>query len=294
MAKIKILNSIEGNINRTLVNSAVLTSEGLSVKQKFFNEILKDDFEEVRLKDLVKNYDIKEPKGTFSIVASDNLGNLEFVDEFERIPTDGLKNLKKINFDKRKLSGIIEFNETQFSDDNTLSDFVIETLGIKLIKSENIEIIRILNNKSAINVQSIKGEAGSEAFSKVVNSNLKQDCIKNGSIVANYSFYKEIDTYDNRSKGILKKEEDKLYYMDKPLYIIGDECFEESNPVAFVGNLKRAVAFIEDKEGNIDISINIKHGFLTDDILARIKALCDVRELLSDSYIKIQVKEQVE
>lgn len=287
----KILNSIEGNINKSLVNAAVLTTEGLSVKQKFFNEIIKDDFEEPRLKDIVKNYDIKEMSGTFSIVANDNLGNLGFVEEFEKIPTDSLKNLKAIKFKKRKLSGIIEFNETQFSDDNTLADFVIEILTYKLIKSENTEIIHLLNNKNAIKIASVKGEVGSEAFISIVNSNLKQDSIKNGSIIANYSFYKEVDTYDNRSKGILKKEEDKLYYMDKPLYVFGDDCLEDTTPVAFVGNFKRAVGFIEDKKGNADISINTKAGFLTDDILARIKSFCDVKELLSESYIKIVVKE---
>ena len=287
----KILNSIEGNINKSLVNAAVLTTEGLSVKQKFFNEIIKDDFEEPRLKDIVKNYDIKEMSGTFSIVANDNLGNLGFVEEFEKIPADSLKNLKAIKFKKRKLSGIIEFNETQFSDDNTLADFVIEILTYKLIKSENTEIIHLLNNKNAIKIASIKGEVGSEAFISIVNSNLKQDSIKNGSIIANYSFYKEVDTYDNRSKGILKKEEDKLYYMDKPLYVFGDDCLEDTTPVAFVGNFKRAVGFIEDKKGNADISINTKAGFLTDDILARIKSFCDVKELLSESYIKIVVKE---
>lgn len=287
----KILNSIEGRINKVLVDSAVLTSESLSVKQKFFNEIIKDDFEEVRLKDLVKNYDIKESEGSFSIISSDNLGNLEFVEEMGKIPTDELKNLKKIKFEKGKLSGIIQFNETQFSDDNTLADFIVESLGNKLIKSENIEIIRLLNKKLAINIASVKGELGSDNFISIVNSKLKQDSIKNGSIIANYSFYKEIDTYDNRSKGILKKEENKLYYMDKPLYVIGDECFEDTTPIAFVGNFKRAVGFIEDKEGNIDISINIKAGFLTDDILARIKSFCDVKELLSESYIKIAVKE---
>ncbi|MDY6228067.1 MAG: phage major capsid protein [Clostridium sp.] len=287
----KILNSIEGNINKSLVNAAVLTTEGLSVKQKFFNEIIKDDFEEPRLKDIVKNYDIKEMSGTFSIVANDNLGNLGFVEEFEKIPADSLKNLKAIKFKKRKLSGIIEFNETQFSDDNTLADFVIEILTYKLIKSENTEIIHLLNNKNAIKIASVKGEVGSEAFISIVNSNLKQDSIKNGSIIANYSFYKEVDTYDNRSKGILKKEEDKLYYMDKPLYVFGDDCLEDTTPVAFVGNFKRAVGFIEDKKGNADISINTKAGFLTDDILARIKSFCDVKELLSESYIKIVVKE---
>lgn len=41
--KNKILNSIERNINESLLNSAVLTTEGLTVKQKFFNEIVKDD-----------------------------------------------------------------------------------------------------------------------------------------------------------------------------------------------------------------------------------------------------------
>lgn len=287
----KILNSIEGNINKSLVNAAVLTTEGVSVKQKFFNEIIKDDFEEPRLKDIVKNYDIKEMSGTFSIVANDNLGNLGFVEEFEKIPADSLKNLKAIKFKKRKLSGIIEFNETQFSDDNTLADFVIEILTYKLIKSENTEIIHLLNNKNAIKIASVKGEVGSEAFISIVNSNLKQDSIKNGSIIANYSFYKEVDTYDNRSKGILKKEEDKLYYMDKPLYVFGDDCLEDTTPVAFVGNFKRAVGFIEDKKGNADISINTKAGFLTDDILARIKSFCDVKELLSESYIKIVVKE---
>lgn len=289
--KNKILKSIEGNINKSLVNAAVLTSEGLSVKQKFFNEIIKDDFEEARLKDLVKNYDIKEMSGTFSVVASGDLGNLEFVEELGKIPADSLKNLKAIKFKKSKLSGIISFNETQFSDDNTLSDFVIETLTYKLIKSENIEILRVLNNKESINIPSVKGEEGSNAFISIVNSNLKQDSIKNGSIFANYSFYKEVDTYDNRSKGILKKEEDKLYYMDKPLYVVGDDCLEDITPVAFVGNFKRAAGFIEDKEGNADISINTKTGFLTDDILARIKSFCDVKELLSESYIKIAVKE---
>lgn len=289
--KNKILNSIERNINESLLNSAVLTTEGLTVKQKFFNEIVKDDFGEVRLKDLVKNYDIKESSGSFSIVSSDNLGNLDFIEELEKIPVDNLENLKKIKFKKSKLSGIIEFNETQFSDDNTLADFIIETLGYKLIKSENIEIIRVLNNKLPINIPSVKGEVGSDAFISIVNSNLKQDYIKNGSIISNYSFYKEVDTYDNRSKGILKKEDDKLYYMDKPLYVVGDDCIEDTIPVAFVGNLKRAVGFIEDKEGNIDISINTKAGFLTDDILAKIKSFCDVKELLSDSYIKIEVKE---
>lgn len=289
--KNKILKSIEGNINKSLVNAAVLTSEGLSVKQKFFNEIIKDDFEEARLKDLVKNYDIKEMSGTFSVVASGDLGNLEFVEELGKIPVDSLKNLKAIKFKKSKLSGIISFNETQFSDDNTLSDFVIETLTYKLIKSENIEILRVLNNKESINIPSVKGEEGSNAFISIVNSNLKQDSIKNGSIFANYSFYKEVDTYDNRSKGILKKEEDKLYYMDKPLYVVGDDCLEDITPVAFVGNFKRAAGFIEDKEGNADISINTKTGFLTDDILARIKSFCDVKELLSESYIKIAVKE---
>lgn len=289
--KNKILKSIEGNINKSLVNAAILTSEGLSVKQKFFNEIIKDDFEEARLKDLVKNYDIKEMSGTFSVVASGDLGNLEFVEEFGKIPADSLKNLKAIKFKKSKLSGIISFNETQFSDDNTLSDFVIETLTYKLIKSENIEILRVLNNKESINIPSVKGEEGSNAFISIVNSNLKQDSIKNGSIFANYSFYKEVDTYDNRSKGILKKEEDKLYYMDKPLYVVGDDCLEDITPVAFVGNFKRAAGFIEDKEGNADISINTKAGFLTDDILARIKSFCDVKELLSESYIKIAVKE---
>ena len=189
------------------------------------------------------------------------------------------------------MSGIIEFNETQFSDDNTLADFVIEILTYKLIKSENTEIIHLLNNKNAIKIASVKGEVGSEAFISIVNSNLKQDSIKNGSIIANYSFYKEVDTYDNRSKGILKKEEDKLYYMDKPLYVFGDDCLEDTTPVAFVGNFKRAVGFIEDKKGNADISINTKAGFLTDDILARIKSFCDVKELLSESYIKIVVKE---
>lgn len=287
----KILNSIEGNINKSLVNAAVLTTEGLSVKQKFFNEIIKDDFEEPRLKDIVKNYDIKEMSGTFSIVANDNLGNLGFVEEFEKIPADSLKNLKAIKFKKRKLSGIIEFNETQFSDDNTLADFIIEILTYKLIKSENTEIIHLLNNKNAIKIASVKGEVGSEAFISIVNSNLKQDSIKNGSIIANYSFYKEVDTYDNRSKGILKKEEDKFYYMDKPLYVFGDDCLEDTTPVAFVGNFKRAVGFIEDKKGNADISINTKAGFLTDDILAKIKLFCDVKELLSESYIKIVVKE---
>ncbi len=78
--KNKILNSVGRNINKSLVDSAVLTSESLSVKQKFFNEIMKDDFEEVRLKDLIKNYDIKEMKGSFSVVYSNNLGDLEFVD----------------------------------------------------------------------------------------------------------------------------------------------------------------------------------------------------------------------
>lgn len=289
--KNKILKSIEGNINKSLVNAAILTSEGLSVKQKFFNEIMKDDFEEARLKDLVKNYDIKEMSGTFSVVASGDLGNLEFVEELGKIPVDSLRNLKAIKFKKSKLSGIISFNETQFSDDNTLSDFVIETLTYKLIKSENIEILRVLNNKESINIPSVKGEEGSNAFISIVNSNLKQDSIKNGSIFANYSFYKEVDTYDNRSKGILKKEEDKLYYMDKPLYVVGDDCLEDITPVAFVGNFKRAAGFIEDKEGNADISINTKTGFLTDDILARIKSFCDVKELLSESYIKIAVKE---
>lgn len=289
--KNKILKSIEGNINKSLVNAAVLTSEGLSVKQKFFNEIIKDDFEEARLKDLVKNYDIKEMSGTFSVVASGDLGNLEFVEELGKIPVDSLRNIKAIKFKKSKLSGIISFNETQFSDDNTLSDFVIETLTYKLIKSENIEILRVLNNKESINIPSVKGEEGSNAFISIVNSNLKQDSIKNGSIFANYSFYKEVDTYDNRSKGILKKEEDKLYYMDKPLYVVGDDCLEDITPVAFVGNFKRAAGFIEDKEGNADISINTKAGFLTDDILARIKSFCDVKELLSESYIKIAVKE---
>ncbi|WP_373205845.1 phage major capsid protein [Clostridium tertium] len=289
--KNKILKSIEGNINKSLVNAAILTSEGLSVKQKFFNEIMKDDFEEARLKDLVKNYDIKEMSGTFSVVASGDLGNLEFVEEFGKIPVDSLRNIKAIKFKKSKLSGIISFNETQFSDDNTLSDFVIETLTYKLIKSENIEILRVLNNKESINIPSVKGEEGSNAFISIVNSNLKQDSIKNGSIFANYSFYKEVDTYDNRSKGILKKEEDKLYYMDKPLYVVGDDCLEDITPVAFVGNFKRAAGFIEDKEGNADISINTKTGFLTDDILARIKSFCDVKELLSESYIKIAVKE---
>ncbi|MDB1949198.1 phage major capsid protein [Clostridium tertium] len=289
--KNKILKSIEGNINKSLVNAAILTSEGLSVKQKFFNEIMKDDFEEARLKDLVKNYDIKEMSGTFSVVASGDLGNLEFVEELGKIPVDSLRNIKAIKFKKSKLSGIISFNETQFSDDNTLSDFVIETLTYKLIKSENIEILRVLNNKESINIPSVKGEEGSNAFISIVNSNLKQDSIKNGSIFANYSFYKEVDTYDNRSKGILKKEEDKLYYMDKPLYVVGDDCLEDITPVAFVGNFKRAAGFIEDKEGNADISINTKTGFLTDDILARIKSFCDVKELLSESYIKIAVKE---
>lgn len=289
--KNKILKSIEGNINKSLVNAAILTSEALSVKQKFFNEIMKDDFEEARLKDLVKNYDIKEMSGTFSVVASGDLGNLEFVEELGKIPVDSLRNIKAIKFKKSKLSGIISFNETQFSDDNTLSDFVIETLTYKLIKSENIEILRVLNNKESINIPSVKGEEGSNAFISIVNSNLKQDSIKNGSIFANYSFYKEVDTYDNRSKGILKKEEDKLYYMDKPLYVVGDDCLEDITPVAFVGNFKRAAGFIEDKEGNADISINTKTGFLTDDILARIKSFCDVKELLSESYIKIAVKE---
>lgn len=289
--KNKILKSIEGNINKSLVNAAILTSEGLSVKQKFFNEIMKDDFEEARLKDLVKNYDIKEMSGTFSVVASGDLGNLEFVEELGKIPVDSLRNLKAIKFKKSKLSGIVSFNETQFSDDNTLSDFVIETLTYKLIKSENIEILRVLNNKESINIPSVKGEEGSNAFISIVNSNLRQDSIKNGSIFANYSFYKEVDTYDNRSKGILKKEEDKLYYMDKPLYVVGDDCLEDITPVAFVGNFKRAAGFIEDKEGNADISINTKTGFLTDDILARIKSFCDVKELLSESYIKIAVKE---
>jgi HK97 family phage major capsid protein len=289
--KNKILKSIEGNINKSLVNAAILTSEGLSVKQNFFNEIMKDDFEEARLKDLVKNYDIKEMSGTFSVVASGDLGNLEFVEELGKIPVDSLRNIKAIKFKKSKLSGIISFNETQFSDDNTLSDFVIETLTYKLIKSENIEILRVLNNKESINIPSVKGEEGSNAFISIVNSNLKQDSIKNGSIFANYSFYKEVDTYDNRSKGILKKEEDKLYYMDKPLYVVGDDCLEDITPVAFVGNFKRAAGFIEDKEGNADISINTKTGFLTDDILARIKSFCDVKELLSESYIKIAVKE---
>ncbi|WP_460292820.1 phage major capsid protein [Clostridium tertium] len=289
--KNKILKSIEGNINKSLVNAAILTSEGLSVKQKFFNEIMKDDFEEARLKDLVKNYDIKEMSGTFSVVASGDLGNLEFVEELGKIPVDSLRNIKAIKFKKSKLSGIISFNETQFSDDNTLSDFVIEALTYKLIKSENIEILRVLNNKESINITSVKGEEGSNAFISIVNSNLKQDSIKNSSIFANYSFYKEVDTYDNRSKGILKKEEDKLYYMDKPLYVVGDDCLEDITPVAFVGNFKRAAGFIEDKEGNADISINTKTGFLTDDILARIKSFCDVKELLSESYIKIAVKE---
>lgn len=287
----KILNSIEGRINKSLVDSAILTSEGLSVEQKFFNEIVKDDFEGVRLKDLVKNYDIKEMSGTFSVVASEDLGDLEFVGEFEKIPVDSLKNLKTIKFEKSKLSGIIEFNETQFSDDNTLADFIIETLYQKLIKSENIEIIRLLNKKVAINIPSVKGEIGSENFISTVNTNLKQDSIKNGSIIVNYAFYKEIDTYDNRAKGILKKEDDKLYYMDKPLYVFGDDCLEDTTPIAFVGNFKRAVGFIEDKEGNIDISINTKAGLLTDDILARIKSFCDIKDLLSDSYIKIEVKE---
>ena len=182
----KILNSIEGRINKSLVDSAVLTSENLSVKQKFFNEIIKDDFEEVRLKELVKNYDIKESEGSFSIVSSDSLGNLEFTEEMEKIPTDELKNLKKIKFKKGKLSGIIQFNETQFSDDNTLADFIVEILGHKLIKSENMEIIRILNKKLAINIPSVKGELGSDKFISIVNSNLKQDSIKNGSIIANY------------------------------------------------------------------------------------------------------------
>ena len=290
----KILNSIEGRINKSLVDSAILTSEGLSVEQKFFNEIVKDDFEGVRLKDLVKNYDIKEMSGTFSVVASEDLGDLEFVGEFEKIPVDSLKNLKTIKFEKSKLSGIIEFNETQFSDDNTLADFIIETLYQKLIKSENIEIIRLLNKKVAINIPSVKGEVGSENFISTVNTNLKQDSIKNGSIIANYAFYKEIDTYDNRAKGILKKEEDKIYYMDKPLYVLGDDCWKDVIqiiPIAFVGNFKRAVGFIEDIEGNVDISINTKAGFLTDDILARIKAFCDIKELLSDSFIKIEVKD---
>ena len=289
--KNKILNSIERNINESLLNSAVLTTEGLTVKQKFFNEIVKDDFEEVRLKDLVRNYDIKESSGSFSIVSSDNLGNLDFVEEMEKIPVDNLENLKKVKFKKSKLSGIVEFNETQFSDDNTLADFIIETLGCKLIKSENIEIIRVLNSKLPINIPSVKGEVGSDAFISIVNSNLKQDYIKNGSIISNYSFYKEVDTYDNRATGILKKVDKKLYYMDKPLYVIADECFKDTTPIAFVGNFKRAVGFIEDKEENIDISINIKAGFLTDDILARIKSFCDVKELLSDSSIKIEVKE---
>lgn len=287
----KILNAIEGNINKSLVNAAVLTSDSLSVKQKFFNEIIKDDFEEARLKDLVRNYDIKESSGSFSIVSSDNLGNLDFIEEMEKIPVDNLENLKKIKFKKSKLSGIIEFNETQFSDDDTLADFIIETLGYKLIKSENVKIIRVLNSKLPINIPSVKGEVGSDTFISIVNSNLKQDYIKNGSIISNYSFYKEVDTYDNRAKGILKKVDNKLYYMDKPLYVVGDDCIEDTIPVAFVGNLKRAVGFIEDKEGNIDISINTKAGFLTDDILARIKSFCDVKELLSDSYIKIEVKE---
>lgn len=286
----KIVNSIEGNINKLLVNAAVLTSEGLSVKQKFFNEIIKDDFEESRLKDIVKNYDIKEMSGSFSIVASDDLGNLEFVEELGKIPVDELENLKKINFKKEKLSGIIAFNETQFSDDNTLSEFVVETLTYKLIKSENIEIIRALNNKEPLSIESVKGELGSQAFISIVNTNLKQDSIKNGSIIANYSFYKEVDTYDNRSKGILKREEDKLYYMNKPLYVVGDDCLVDSTPVAFVGNFKRAAAFIEDKEGSADISINMKTGFLTDDIQARIKSFCDVKELLTNSYIKVVVK----
>lgn len=290
MEKSRILNSIEGNINKVLLNSAVLTSEGLSVKQKFFNEIVKDDFEEVRLKDLVRNYDIKEMSGSFSIVSSSDLGNLQFVEEMGKIPVDNLENLKKISFKKSKLSGIISFNETQFSDDNTLSDFVIETLAYKLIKSENIEIIRALNNKMGINIPSVKGEVGSNAFISTVNSNLKQDYIKNGSIISNYLFYKEVDTHDNRAKGILKKEDDKLYYMDIPLYVIGDDSFEDTiEPIAFIGNLKRAVGFIEDKKGNVDISINMKTGFLTDDILARIKSFCDIKELLSESYIKIVV-----
>ena len=169
----KILNAIEGNINKSLVNAAVLTSDSLSVKQKFFNEIIKDDFEEARLKDLVRNYDIKESSGSFSIVSSDNLGNLDFIEEMEKIPVDNLENLKKIKFKKSKLSGIIEFNETQFSDDDTLADFIIETLGYKLIKSENVKIIRVLNSKLPINIPSVKGEVGSDTFISIVNSNLK-------------------------------------------------------------------------------------------------------------------------
>lgn len=292
MNKDRIINSIEGKINNIFANAAVLTTEGLSIKQKFFNEILKD-YEESRLKELIKNYDSVEDKGVFSVIASNDIDPLTIVRESYSIPVDELDNLKTVIYEKIKAAGIIRFSETQFDDDKEIADFVLEALGHKLIKTENRIILNTLNAKESIDIASVKGGEGTDALISIINSNLRQDSIKRGSVIANHSFYKEIDNFTNRANGILRKEQDSLYYLDKPLYVVEDEHLEDTAPIAFIGNFNRAAAFIEDKKGNVNIKINTQTGLLTDEIFARIVARFDVKELLADSYIKVTVKEGV-
>lgn len=295
MNKNKIASNIEKNINKISADAAVLSTEDILVKKKFLNEISENDFKEVRLKDIIKNYDIKEKEGTISIIENEDLEDLGLVVEMEDVPIDKLEKSTKINFKKRKLTGIIQINASKFSDDKTLSDFIMNALWSKLFKTENKNIIGVLNKKTPININQVIGEEGTNDFILKVNSNLKEEHIKNGSIISNYSFYKSIDTYDNRSKGILKMIQSTLYYCDKPMYVVGDSYFGDSDikPIAFIGSFKKSVGYIEDKEEDVNIAINTKAGFLLDDIMTKISAPADIVELLPDSYIKIEVNKEI-
>lgn len=266
-----------------------LNSGHIIVKTKFFNEII-SDMEEIRLKDIVRNYDQKENKSVFSVISSQNLTPLNKVVEGGKIPTNKLEQLKKVNSEIYKLAGIIEFNIDDYEDDEQLSEFIIEALNIELIKSENNEIISVLDNKEGIVINSVNGKIDGDSFLNAINNNLNIVQVKKGAIISNYEFYKSINTYENLSTGILKLVNDNLYYMNKPLYVMDDSYFKIKTPVAFVGNFKRAVGFIQDKQGNTDISINFSNSMFNVG-QARAKVHFDVKELISESFIKVVASE---
>lgn len=277
----------ENNENATIVDESIIINENA------FNEVLNSDTEEPRLRNIVKNYDVSDIEylqGRVAFVKNEKITKLDLFDEEseEEIKKEDMNIFTNSSYTINQFAKILDLPIKEINNNN--KTVIIDLIKSEIIKTENDEIIKKLRENNKINYID-KFKALNDTVDNTIEAMnlLKFSNAKNRSIIANYEYYKKINTKENFEKGILKLTNNELYFLEIPLYIVSNETYGEANiPMALIGNFKNSIGMFD--RLNQQCIITVRSLIDKSNIQIRILKNMDTELLDKDSYIELRLK----
>lgn len=257
---------------------------GYLVPTELVNEIqlLRRQF--VSLKDLAHVVPVKSQKGSMPIEQSGNFSVMVDFDEINDLSAADIK-FNNVTFSIANKGCLVPMSNSLLSDEQAgLPSYVIQNFARKQIRTENADILAILQAKTAKAFTDIKSLK--KSFNKDIDPGLKGDGF--AWIMNQDAFGKLDDEQDAYGRPLLQpnptQSTGKLLFGFPVVVLSNQELPTVSNnaPIIF-GNLQGAVAFFDRQQ--YEIAASTEAGFTKNQTILRCISRFDVQAQDSDAFV---------